>query len=259
MTSYKRATASRHRADQFLMRPQLPRPYAAVLLAALLLMPLASLSAESPSSPQPLVLAQAGAEDRDEVRAAEAAAGVVIRAAEEEAARIRSEALRKAAEIEANALRKGAEIEAEAIRRAARQESAASRAQTAPPASFAPAAVAAPRDRYPSIAGLWQWEGNARNRKFDVEVDEDGTVHTDLFISPRKRHYREDLRYDNGVLHGRTHLILKTATGNDTKRFRDFEMEISTDGGRLVGTIIEWEEKGRKEDRQDVIWKRLRD
>lgn len=183
--------------------------------------------------------------------AARQEAAAIIRAAEEEAARIRGEALKRAAEIEAEATRNAAQIEADAIRKAASQAPAA-------PSDTAPVAtVEAPRERYPAIGGVWKWEGNSRNRKFKLEHLPDGQVFTKLYKSPRTERYREDLRYENGVLTGKTFQVFETNTGAEVKRFRTFELEISLDGGSLAGFIREWEEPGRKDKDMEVVWRRL--
>lgn len=194
---------------------------------------------------------------QDTVTDAEVRAKQIIEAAEKEAAEIRREALREAAEIEAAAMRKAAEIEADAIRKAAEQS-----AGSAPQAETAPSPFGQVRvrgDRYPSIDGVWKWEGNARNRKFEITQHEDGTIETELYTSPRTRHYREDLRYSDGQLLGRTFQTIRTPTGNDSKRFRDFTLEISRDGNQLVGTITQWDELQNREEREEVTWVRVKD
>ncbi len=196
------------------------------------------------------VLAQTG----DEVAQAKAEAEGIIRAAEDEAARIRGEALKNAAQIEADAMRKAAQIEAEAIRNAARASVQSPAA--APVAPTRP--IAAPRERYENLTGIWSWKGNARNRKFELTQEDDGSVKTELFKSPRTRHYREDLRYNDGVLSGRTFQTVKTQTGNDEKRFRDYQLTISEDGESLVGTIIDSSDKNNRRKRLDVVWSRIR-
>lgn len=230
-----------------------------VIVAAFLLLPLAaSAQAVNEAAQRQMWIHALLAQTDDELAEAKAEAEAIIRAANEEAARILGEAVKNAAQIEADATRKAAQIEAEAIRNAARA--------TAPSAETAPAlapvrtsSIAAPRERYGNLTGIWSWKGNARNRKFELKQEDDGSVKTELFVSPRKRFYREDLRYNDGVLSGRTFLTLKTTTGNDEKRFRDFQLSISEDGGSLVGTIIESSDKNNRQQRLDVVWNRVRD
>jgi hypothetical protein len=196
--------------------------------------------------PADSALAQNSVED------AEARARQIIEDAEREAAEIRREALREAAEIEAEAMRNAAKIEAEAIRKSAQQDAGV-------PSASPTGEVRVEGDRYPSIDGVWKWEGNARNRKFEITQHEDGTIETELYTSPRTRHYREDLRYADGQLLGRSFQTIRTPTGNDSKRFRDFTLEISRDGNQLVGTITQWDELQNREEREEVVWVRVTD
>ena len=200
------------------------------------------------------------AQPSNEVAEAKAEAEGIIRAAEEEAARIRGEALKNAAQIEADAMRKAAQIEAEAIRNAAARATAPSGQATPTLAPVVrPSSIAAPRERYGNLTGIWSWKGNARNRKFELKQEDGGAVTTELFTSPRTRFYREDLHYSDGVLSGRTFQTVKTQTGNDEKRSRIFQLTISEDGESLVGTIIDSTDKNNYEKRLDVVWNRVRD
>ncbi len=242
-------------------RPGLSK--AGALLLALCMAATANAAPPPPTSTGPSLLslsaglAQAFKKESDEVAAARAKAKAIIREAEEEASRIRSEALKKAAQIEADALRKAAEIEAAAIRKAAGAGDVGPRPPKWPVGQDRPAAAL--RERYQNLTGIWSWKGNARNRKFELKQEDDGSVATELFVSPRARFYREDLRYSDGVLSGRTFLTLKTQTGNDEKRFRDFQLTISEDGTSLVGTIIETADKNNRKKRLDIVWDRIRD
>ncbi len=219
----------------------------------------ASARATAPAYPgaaqAPIWIRAVLAQTADEVAQAKAEAEGIIRAAEEDAARIRGEALKNAAQIEADAVRKAAQIEAEAIRNAAR---ASVQSPTAAAPVVRASSVAAPRERYENLTGIWSWKGNARNRKFELTQEDDGSVKTELFTSPRTRHYREDLRYSDGVLSGRTFQTVKTQTRNDEKRFRDYQLTISEDGESLVGTIIDSSDKNNRRNRLDVVWRRIR-
>jgi len=204
-----------------------------------------------------LLAVSAAAQGHRGVEEANAEAQRIIEEAEREAAEIRRSALREAAEIEAEAVRKAAQIEAEAIRKAAQQNAGASAVPESAPSPFGQVRVRG--DRFPGITGVWKWEGNARNRKFKLTQHEDGTVETELYTSPRTRHYREDLRYEDGKLLGKTLQTIRTPTGNDTKRTRDFVLEISRDGNQLVGTIVQWDETQNREEREDVTWVRVKE
>ena len=154
---------------------------------------------------------------------------------------------------------KAAEIEAEPIRNAATASAQSAGAVPAAAHVGRTGSVDVPGERYRNLTGIWSWKGNARNRKFELTQEDDGLVKTKLFTSPRTRFYREDLRYNDGVPSGRTFQTVKTQTGNDEKRFRDFQLSISRDGESLVGTIIDASDKNNREKRLDVIWIRVRD
>ena len=130
---------------------------------------------------------------------------------------------------------KAAEIEAEAIRNAARASAQSAGAVPAAAHVGRTGSVDVPGERYRNLTGIWSWKGNARNRKFELTQE------------------------DDGVLSGRTFQTVKTQTGNDEKRFRDFQLSISRDGESLVGTIIDASDKNNREKRLDVIWIRVRD
>lgn len=233
-----------------------------IVAAFVLLLAGASAQATAPAYPgaaqAPIWIRALLAQTADEVAEAKAEAEGIIRAAEEEATRIRGEALKNAAQIEADAVRKAAQIEAEAIRNAARASAPSVEAAPAVAPAVRTRSVAAPRERYENLTGIWSWKGNARNRKFELTQGDDGSVKTELWMSPRTRFYREDLRYNDGVLSGRTFQTVKTQTGNDEKRFRDYQLTISEDGESLVGTIIDSSDKNNRRKRLDVVWNRVR-
>jgi hypothetical protein len=198
--------------------------------------------------------ANAQQDDEATISEAQAKADAIIKEAQEKAMEIEREAMRKAAQIEADATKKAAEIEAEAIRKAAAMQGQTTAAAPAPTVAGTKEVTG---DRYPDINGVWSWKGNARNRKFELKYTPDGAVVADLYHTPRARHYREDFRYEDGVLKGNSYLTMDTGTRNTKKRYRYFQLEISTDGQRLEGYVEEWEEQGRSKERDDVVWERV--